>query len=334
VKFSVHLPTGAEGLAHPIPFATPDDLVRIALAAERWGYDGVWGNDHLTTQSYVRESWPAPPNYYDVLISLSQIAAATTRIHLGTALLVLPMRTVPVVAKQVATLDHFSRGRLRLGVGVGAYREEFAAVRPAAASAHRGTWLEESIQGLRLLWEQRTATFNGRYVQFREVESFPKPLQQPLPVYVGGHNLETVERAARWGQGWLPGWRPLPELAARIDLLRRYCTEFGRPADAVEVAPQFSVTLSKTVEAATSAYWQSGIVQHRRSLAYTGRDLSQQVAANLVGDPDLVRQKVGQLAELGVQHCCALWFSTNTVEEMLEQMQWFAEDVSPHFREH
>ncbi len=327
MRFSVHVPTAAEGLAHPIPFAGPDDLVRIAVAAERWGFDGVWGNDHQTTQRYVRERWPEPPSYYDILISLSFIAAATERIHVGTALLVPALRMVPIVAKQAATLDQLSGGRFRLGLGVGAYREEFDAVRPGSGSAHRGRWLDEAIEGLRLLFEQREASFEGRYVRFSGVESFPKPRQEPFPIYVGGHNLNTIERAARWGQGWLPGWQPLPEMGRRIALLRQRERELGRASGAVEVAPQFSVTIGKTQEEAESAYWKSGIVQHRISLGYTGRDLSKQVEANLIGSPDTIIEKVQRYAEMGVQHCCALWFSTDTVEEMLDQMQWFAESV-------
>jgi len=327
MRFSVHLPTAAEGLAHPIPFATVQDLVRLARVCERAGYDGVWGNDHLTTQRYVREHWADPPNYYDVLIALSFVAAATTRLEIGTAVLVPAMRSLPAVAKQIATLDRFSGGRLRLGVGLGAYREEFEAVRPDATQVHRGQWLDEAIEGLRRLFTERTASYDGRFVRFKNIESFPKPVQSPLPLYVGGHNLQTIERAARWGQGWLPGWQPLAEMRRRIQLLRDATERAGRPRDAVEVAPQLSVTLGKTREAAHAAYWKSDLVRHRQSLAYTGRDLSQQVEANLVGTPDEIRQKVATLEAIGVQHSCALWFTTSTVDEMVEQIEWFADEV-------
>ncbi|MBI2014702.1 MAG: LLM class flavin-dependent oxidoreductase, partial [Candidatus Rokubacteria bacterium] len=133
----------------------------------------------------------------------------------------------------------------------------------------------------------------------------------------------------RWGAGWLPGWRPFEELAERIVVLRRQAAEFGRDADAIEVAPQFSVTIAKTMEEAERTYMASGLVAHRTSLAYTGRDLSRQVEANLVGSPDVIREKVAQLAAIGVQHCSALMFPTDTMTEMLEQMQWFAETVVP-----
>ena len=126
MRFSVGLPTGMEGLMYPIPFAGIQDLPLIARQAEALGYEGVWGNDHMNTQSYVRQAFAAPPNFWEVLITLTAVAAATSRLRIGTGVLVPAMRRdIVVLAKQIATLDHISDGRLYAGVGVGAYREEF-----------------------------------------------------------------------------------------------------------------------------------------------------------------------------------------------------------------
>lgn len=328
MKFSVGLPTGFEGLMLPIPFVEPDDFVRIGQAAERLGYDSVWGNDHLTTQDYVRQLFPdTPPAFYDVLITLAVVGAATTRLRLGTALLVLPMRDPVWVAKQAATLDQLTGGRFILGTGIGAYREEFEAWGPRLKGARRGEMAEEGLELLHRLFTERSVTHAGRHYACAGLEMFPKPRQQPFPIFVGGHNIENVRRAARWGQGWLPGWRPFEELEERIGLLRRLASEHGRDPDAIEIAPQFSVTVARTMEDAERAYMASGLVAHRKSLAYTGRDLSRQVDANLVGSPDVIREKVARLEAIGVQHCSALMFPTETVSEMLEQMQWLAETV-------
>lgn len=330
MKFSVGLPTGFEGLMNPIPFVRPEDFVRLGQAAERLGYDGVWGNDHVTTQHYVRTLFPdTPPNYYEVLVTLAAVGAATTRLRLGTALLVLPMRDPVWVAKQAATLDQLTGGRFVLGTGIGAYREEFEAWSPRLKGARRGEMTDEALELLHRLFTERSVTFEGRYYACREVEIYPKPRQEPFPIFVGGHNVENVRRAARWGLGWLPGWRPFEELDDRIRLLRQRAAEVGRDPDAIEIAPQFSVTMAPTMEEAERKYMASGLVAHRKSLAYTGRDLSRQVEANLVGSPDVIREKVAKLAAVGVQHCCALMFPTDHVEEMFEQMQWFAETVMP-----
>jgi len=327
MRFSVHIPTAAAGLAHPVPFASLDDILRIADAAESLGYDGVWGNYHVTTQAYVRERWPEPPDYFDTLIVLAAIATRTTRLELGTALLLPTMYLLPVLAKQVATLDVLSGGRFRFGVGVGAYREEFDAVWPDRSAANRGRWLDEALDGLRALFTERRTSFTGEYVRFEGVDSFPRPLQDPLPIYVGGHNLRAIERAANVGHGWLPGWQPHAELRRRIEYLRAQLQAAGRPTDAVEVAPQLSVTIAATDAEAERRYSESGLVQHRQSLAYTGRDPRDQVQAHLLGSPSTIRDRVADLQSIGVDHCCALWFSTTTVEEMLDQMEWFARDV-------
>src|SRR5690606_14737908 len=135
----------------------------------------------------------------------------------------------------------------------------------------------------------------------------------------------------KYGQGWLGGWRPLHEMEERIALIKRRAGELGRDPASIEVAPQFSVTIDRTMEAAEKRYMESGLVAHRQSLAYTGRDLSQQVIANLVGSPDVILEKVSKLRDIGVDHCSALMFPANSVQEMDEQIEWFATDVMAKF---
>jgi probable F420-dependent oxidoreductase len=326
MKFSVCLPTGFEGLMHPIPFVEPEDFVRLALLCERLGYDSVWGNDHITTQHYVHALFPdAVPRYYEPLIVLAQIAGATSRLRLGTAVTVLPMHDPVYLAKQASTLDQLSGGRFMLGLGIGAYREEFAAWNTKLVGARRGEMMDEGLAALAALFGERRASFDGKYHGFRDIELAPKPRQSPFPLYIGGHNLEAVERAARYGSGWLPGWRPAAELKQRIALLKERAASLGRSPAAIEIAPQLSVTLGKTPEAAEERYLKSGLVAHRKSLSYTGRDLGQQVTANLVGSPETVLAKIDALAAIGIDHCCALMFPADTIAEMTEQVEWFAE---------
>src|SRR6266849_2036245 len=197
LRFGVHIPTCIEGMMYPVPFARPADILPIALLCERLGFDSVWGNDHMTTQRYVQREFPAPPNFYEPLITFTYVAARTTRLKLCTGILVLPMRHMVVAAKQVATLDQLSGGRVILGVGTGAYREEYEALFPDARDAHRGTIVDEGMRALRLLFTERRATFRGRYVRFEEVECYPKPLQSPLPIYAGGNHAEVRRRVRR-----------------------------------------------------------------------------------------------------------------------------------------
>ena len=329
MKFSVCLSTGFEGVMHPVPFAGAEDFIAQGKLCERLGYDSVWGNDHVTTQDYVRELFPGkPPNFYEPMIVLAAIGAVTTKLKLGTALTVLPMRDPVYLAKQAITLDQMTNGRFIMAVGLGAYREEFLAWGGSRVEkARRGDMMDEGLQALELLFNKARCSYEGRYYSFKDLEMFPKSKAQPFPLYVGGHNMEALERAVRYGQGWLPGWRPLKEMEERIAHLKRRAVELGRnPAD-IEIAPQFSVTVDKTLEAAEKRYMESGLVAHRKSLSYTGRDLSHQVVANLVGSPDVILDKIEKLRAIGVDHCSALMFPANSVTEVNEQIEWFAADV-------
>jgi probable F420-dependent oxidoreductase len=333
MKFSVCLATGYEGLVYPIPFCAPQDLIKHAVLCESLGYDAVFGNDHLTTQHYVREIFPEPPNFYDVLITLAMAGQATSKIRLGTSLLVMPMREPVMLAKQVATLDQMTGGRVILAVGLGAYREEFEAwAGRRFPRAHRGDMLEEGLAAFRTLIEDKVSSFNGKYYSFSGLELAPKPKQKPLALYIGGHNIAAIDRAAKIGRGWLLGWRPFHEIAKRIVELRRRAEGYGRDPGEIEVAPQFSLLIGKTNEAAEQTYMQSGLVAHRKSLAYTGRDPAHQVTGNLVGSPRLIIDKIHALKRMGVDHCAAMAIAVNSQQEYIEQIHWFAEEVMPHCR--
>jgi probable F420-dependent oxidoreductase len=317
---------------YPIPFAGPDDFIEQAQLCESLGYHSVWGNDHITTQAYVRDEFPGrTPNFYEPLIVLAMCAQATRRIKLGTALLVLPMREPVYLAKQVATLDQMCGGRFILGVGLGAYREEFTAMSPRLRHARRGELMDEGIEAFLELISSPSASYRGQHYEFEDITLMPKPKQDPLPLYVGGHNMVAVERAARVSRGWLPGWRPFAELADRIATLKRRCEELGRDPSEVEIAPQFSMFLADTDEEAERRYMASGLVAHRVSLNYTGRNLDHQVTANLIGSPQTVVEKIAELRSFGVDHCSALMIPVDTVSEMNEQIEWFARDVMVHF---
>jgi len=333
---SAGLPTCMEGMMYPVPFAKPQDLVRIAQQAEAWGYDSVWGNDHMTTQRYVREEFEQSPNFWEPLITYAHLAAQTERLRFGTGMLVTPMRRdIVVVAKQVATLDHLSGGRFTLGFGVGAYREEFDALHPTW-KVHRGDLMEESIQALQLLFAERIASWDGKYYQFEDVEMYPKPLQDPLPIYVGGNNPNAYRRAAMYGQGWLPAGMPVEHARERVAAFKELVHEQGRSWQDMDVAMQLVAYVGKTHEEAVSRFRQSQMYQHLVSLS--GSTLKEQVGTryeetNLVGSIEEVIEKANRFREAGVKHLCGTYFCADDVEELLDQMQIFAEDVMPHLNE-
>lgn len=334
MRFGFGVPTGTEGMMYPVPYADIDQAVHLAIEAERLGFDSVWGNDHVSTQAYVRAEFADPPRFYDPYLYLAYVAGHTTTLGLGTAVTVMSFRNPVVVAKQAATLDLLSGGRFQLGLGIGAYREEAEAMW-ADRSLHRGRHADEFFQALEVLFTERRAAFEGEFVSFRDVESFPKPRQRRLPVLSGGNSAGSRERAARYASGWLPAVMTPAEVAAGVAEIRSLATGFGRqlPAD-FDVAPQFSVGIGPTVEEALARFDRSQLASHMRSLsASTLRD--QQggwVDRNLIGPPHVILEKVHAYAEAGVSTLCGLLFACNTVEETLDAMADFSENVITPYR--
>ncbi|MDQ7844680.1 MAG: TIGR03619 family F420-dependent LLM class oxidoreductase [Armatimonadota bacterium] len=334
MRFGVGLPTCTEGMMYPVPFASPAEVIRIAREAEALGYFAVMGNDHMTTQRYVRAEFPSPPNFYEPLVTYGAVATATSRIKLMTGVIVLPLRHPVVLAKQVATLDQFSGGRVILGVGVGAYREEFEALFPGFGGARRGEMVSEGVQALRLLFSERRASFRGRYVRFEDVEMFPKPRQTPLPIYIGGNAPEGLRRVAAHGDGWLPALLTPEEIRRGLQEIRDHARALGRDVAALDVAPQFVVSIAPTVEEATEKFLRSQLYKHLLSLQRStlrGQTVESFQERNLLGSPEVIRRRIRAYAQAGVTHLSGLLFVANTVAEFVDSMRLFAEDVMPEF---
>lgn len=332
MKVSAGLPTCMEGMMYPIPFATVDDLIKIAKHAERLGYHSVWGNDHMTTQRYVRDEFKTPPNFWEPLIIYANLAAHTNDLKFGTGMLVTPMRRdIVVVAKQIATLDHISKGRFMLGFGVGAYREEFEALHPDW-DVHRGDLMEESIQLLQELFKKSTVSWNGEYFHIEDVSMFPKPQQKHLPIYVGGNSPNATRRAAVYGDGWLPAGMPIKDIRERVILFKDLVEEQGRDFTEMDVAMQLIVYVDETHEKAVKRFRDSQMYNHLVSLSQsTLKDQrgTKHEETNLIGTPDEVVEKAKGFEDAGVKHLCGTYFCAETVHELLDQMQIFAEEVMP-----
>jgi probable F420-dependent oxidoreductase len=334
MKFGVDVPTCLAGMAYPVPFATADQVVGIAVEAEQLGYDEVSGNDHLSTQRFVRDAWPGPPDYFEPLMMLATIAAKTSVVRLGTGILVLPMREPVLLAKQVATLDQISGGRVTLAVAAGGYRDEFESVVPDLAEASRVDLMTEGIESLRMLFERPRSTYEGRYRRFLDVESYPKPVQDPLPIYSGGNGKGALRRAGERCEGWLPAKIGPAEIAAGRDRVSAYARAAGRDPAAVTIGLQTVVCIADTAQEARERLERSTFDLFRKSLKDTmmkGVDLDKYLADNLIGTPDDVCAKVTAFEEAGLDGFFATLFVANTVDEMLEQMRLFAKYVLPTF---
>lgn len=337
IEFGVGIPTGTEGLMYPVPFVRDvRDNILISQRAEALGYGSVWGNDHAATQRYVMEDFGQAPNYFAPLITLAAIGERTEKLKLCTALLVLPFRHPGLLAKELSTLDRLCGGRVRIGVGIGAYREEFDSLFGSQARGkQRGAMVDEALEILRRLFEEEEVTFRGEYFEVDHLRSTPKPVSDPFPFYIGGNSEKGMHRAARYGQGWLPSGFTAEELRERVRALEALLAEQGRSLAGFDVAPQFTVALGRTREAAWEKYASSQQYRHMLSLAGStmqGLDLGSCMDRDLIGTPDQVAERIQAYLDAGATSFPAILFTADTMEAFLEEMQWFAEDVMAKFR--
>jgi probable F420-dependent oxidoreductase len=317
---------------YPVPYADASESVDLAVRAEQLGFDSVWGNDHMSTQAYVRAEFHDPPNFFDPWLYLAYVAARTSVLRLATCITVLPFRHPAVLAKQAATLDHLSAGRTVMGVGIGAYREEFEALWPGRR-IHRGEYARETLEALQSLFSERRCSYNGDWVSFTDVESYPKPVQHPLPVLSGGNASGSKERAATLGTGWLPACLTPEEIEAGVEQIQQTAGEAGRalPED-FDVAVQLAVSIADTREEAQDRFRRSQLYAHLTSLSKS--TLKDQTGGleerNLIGTPDQVLEQIRQYRDAGVTTFAGLLFAANTVAETHEAMERFSKGVIAH----
>lgn len=208
--------------------ADPGAAAEIAQLAERLGYDSLWTADHVVLPRPRVDPSPMEPDepLLDPLIALAHLAAHTEHIALATGCIVLPQRNPLVLAKQAASLDVLSRGRLILGVAVGYLEPELDAV--GVPMAGRGARADEYLAALRSLWYDDRPAADGTYVRFSGVDAHPRPVQRPIPVVVGGSSPAAHRRAARHGDGWYGFLLGLRATAGQVQALRAAEAAAGR----------------------------------------------------------------------------------------------------------
>ena len=213
----------------------------LAVEAEELGFDSVWVNHHVVNVGYIEERLDTRP-YHDALTVLTWAAARTTRVKLGTSVLVLPYLHPMVLAKSLATLDQMSGGRVIAGVGVGSLPEENAVL--AVGYGDRGASSDEAIDVMQALWSSSTADHDGERFTFTGLKNGPQPKQSPLPLWIGGSGNPAQRRAARVGQGWHP-MCSADGLAKRMPGFVKKLEDQGRDRASIVVAPRIAVSQIK-----------------------------------------------------------------------------------------
>jgi probable F420-dependent oxidoreductase len=230
--------------------AGPEALERLAPLAEELGYDSLWMGEHVVVPDPRRPPSPMEPDepIHDPLVALAFAAAHTTSIRLATGIVILPQRNPVVLAKQLASLDSISSGRLIVGIGVGYLEPEMTAV--GVPMERRGARADEYLAAMRALWEEERPSFEGEFVRFGGINAHPRPVQRPLPVVIGGHTDAAHRRAARSGQGWYGFMLDLEQTAQQVAGLRRALSEAGRDPDELELSVSPSVRIDPDTAAA------------------------------------------------------------------------------------
>jgi probable F420-dependent oxidoreductase len=241
------------------PCSRPAGAERIARQADAAGYESLWMGEHVVAPSPRVAPSPIEPTtaMLDPLVALAFLAGLTSQVRLGTGIIILPQRNPLVLAKQVASLDVLSGGRLLLGLGVGYLEPEFRAI--GVPLADRGTRSDEYLAAMRHLWADEAPAFDGKYVSFSGIDAYPRPVRaEGPPVVIGGHSPAAYRRAVAHGQGWY-GFALSPEATATcLAGLRQAAEDVERPAGlgslSITVTPR-----GRIARAAAARYAELGV---------------------------------------------------------------------------
>ena len=206
----------------------PETLARRARLAEVAGFESLWVGDHVALPSDAPDVAEEPR--LELVVVLAHLAAVTSRVRLASGVAILPTRQPVLLAKQLASIDVLSNGRLIVGIGVGYVELEMNAL--GASIADRGARTDEYMTAMRALWDEPAPTFEGAFVSFSGLIERPRPVQRPYPpIIVGGHSPAAYRRAATTANGWY-GWQLDPdETIAALTSLREAADRYGRPAE-------------------------------------------------------------------------------------------------------
>lgn len=231
------------------------EAIELCKRAEQVGFESVWGGEHVIMPDDIGSKYPYTPDgkipaepdtpIPDPLIWLAYVSAAAPSLKLGTCILIVPQRNPLVLAKELATLDRLSGGKVELGLGVGWMKEEFDAL--GIEWARRGARNDEYIAAMRELWKGPHAEFHGEFVDFQPVTCSPRPVKGDIPVLVGGDSEAAIRRAVKIADGYFPGEGDPEQLKALITRVRNAAEDAGRDPDSIEINAMFGVQMADPV---------------------------------------------------------------------------------------
>jgi probable F420-dependent oxidoreductase len=290
--------------------ANPDTFAAIAERSEALQLDSLWLSAHVILPPQTKSGYVLIPgrkhdehwkdNYWEPFTILGYLSAMTSKITLGTSVVVLPMHNPFELAKQVAEIDQLSRGRFVFGIGVGWFEEEFEAL--GQAFHNRGKRTDEALELMHKLWTEEPVTFNGRYYNVTEASFRPKPVQQPgPPIWVAGASSAALRRTARFGNAFHPV-RPSYEYMGKVrGELNALLDEYGRSHDSVDISVKLPLAF---------------------------QDDASDPDSPTIGKPQAIIDSLRRYRDLGSSHF-VLDAKPETLQVTLDTMERFAQEIRP-----
>lgn len=277
--------------------ATREGIDAAGEIAERHGFTDLWTTDHLLVDASAAEDYGT---IFEAVTTLAYLAGRTSRVRLGASVIVVPMRNAVVLAKELATIDNLSHGRLIVGVGVGWSRPEFANVGVTDRFAVRGVYTDETIAVWRHLWSGSTEPFHGRFHAFDDFVFGPLPEQGgALPIWIGGRHEAALRRAGRLADTYHASATNPAGLAPRIPVIRTAAEEAGRPMPGLSARVRVRLASKEPID------------------GYAMR-----------GSPEDVAAEIHAFAALGVGHL-ALGFGSRDPDDLGREVEAFVREVVP-----
>jgi len=335
MKFGVMLP-------HTNKIASTDAIIRTAETAEEFGFHALSVHDHIVFNGFwivsgVRgiEAPGDDRNLFESMETMTFAAARTSKIRLVASVIVLPIREPVLFAKQAATLDVLSKGRLTLGFGVGPpltpgdkettklgkHRsnagKEYDAV---GVYGNRGPRTDEYIEAVKEIWQNASATYQGKYTSFTDIEVFPKPVQKPHPpIFIGGRSEFAIQRTIKYGDGWNPSQPSAPQMQENIARLKTLCVEAGR-APLKTFGINIPSVIAATDEQADAIARGTVRSMFPGEIEYRER--------TIVGSPDTFIRRVREFKDAGVNYVELKPLYPN-VDQFMKQLKLIRDEVMP-----
>jgi probable F420-dependent oxidoreductase len=337
--FGVRLPISG-------PFASVDAIAKTARNAEALGYSGIWCHDYITWTKELHNvhiscgSFEAlrsgqKPHFFESLSTLAYVSALTSRVTLGISVLIAPLRNPLLAAKQLSIIDNLSKGRLILGIGIGATRAtkntDFEIL--GVSRVEKNERADEFVEITKGLWSEEKFSYGGRFSAFQDAEMFPKPIQDPHPpIWFAGTINNALNRVAKYGDGWLPGGLRTEEYSKSVSYIRRTAKEkFNRNLDKLAVANQIYVSIDKSSERAKKNAEATLVNNAKAYDVFRGENALERASeVSLVGTPGEITEKIRQYSLAGVNYY-EMKFIYQSLDHFDEELELFSKEVLPTF---